>query len=54
MTDGENKLMIPEGEIEGINGDIGIDIPIILYIKEITNKNPQYAAGKSTQYATMT
>ena len=51
--DVENKLMIPEGEMGGINWDIGIDIYIILYVKEITN-NPQYTTGNSAKYAIMT
>ena len=38
----------------GINCEIGIDIYILLYIKQITNKNLLYSTGNSTQYSVMT
>ena len=43
-----------QGEIgRGINWEIGIDIHILLYIKQITNKNLMYSTGNSTQYSVM-
>ena len=39
---------------EGINWGIGIDIYILVYIKQITNKVPLYSRGNSTQYSVMT
>ena len=35
----------------GINWEIGIDIYTLLYIKQVTNKNPLYSTGNSTQYS---
>ena len=42
------------GEVDGeINWEIGIDIYTLLYIKQITNKNPLYSTGNSVQYSVM-
>ena len=35
----------------GINWEIGIDIYMLLYIKQVTNKNLLYSTGNSTQYS---
>ena len=35
-----------QGEKGGINWEIGIDIHILLYIKQITNKDILYSTGK--------
>ena len=34
----KNKFKVTKGEV-GVNWEIGIDIYILLYIKQITNKN---------------
>ena len=39
VTDVENKLMVTKGKRRVINWDMRIDIYILLYIKQITNKN---------------
>ena len=38
----------------GINWEIEIDIYILLYIKQITNKDLLYSTGNLTQYSVMT
>ena len=38
----------------GINGEIGIKIHTLLYIKQIRNKNVLYSTGNSTQRSVMT
>ena len=38
----------------GINWEIGIDVYILLYIKQITSKNLLYSTRNSTQYSVMT
>ena len=35
----------------GINWNTGIDTYILLYIKQITNKDPLYKERNSTQYS---
>ena len=35
---------------EGINREVGIDIYILLYITQVTNKDLPYSTGNSTQY----
>ena len=43
--------MVTKGEIWGrINWEIGIDIYTLLYIKQITNRNPLYSTGNSALY----
>ena len=37
----------------GFQGVRGIDIYMLLYIKEITNKDLLYSTGNSTQYSVM-
>ena len=37
----------------GLNWKIGIDVYILLYIKQITNKDLLYSTGNSTQYSVM-
>ena len=37
-----------------INWEIGIDIYIVLYIKQITKRNLLYSTGNSTQYSVIT
>ena len=37
----------------GINWEIGIDLYMLLYIKQITNKNLLCSTGNSTQYSVM-
>ena len=37
----------------GINWEIGTDMYILPYIKQITNKNLLYSTGNSTQYSVM-
>ena len=50
LTDTENKLMVKEGERwGGINEEVGINIYILLYTKEITNKNLLYGTENYTQ-----
>ena len=46
--------MVTRGEGGGINWEIGIDIYTLLYIKQITNKDPLYSTENSTQYYIMT
>ena len=38
----------------GINWEIGIDIYILLYIKQITKKDLLYSTGNSSQYSVIT
>ena len=38
--------MVTRQEKGGINGEIGVDMHILLYIKEITNKDLLYSTGK--------
>ena len=38
----------------GINWEIGIDIYILLYIKQITNKDLLHSTGNSTQNSILT
>ena len=50
LTDTENKLMVKEGERwVRTNEDVGINIYILLYIKEITNKNLLYSTENYIQ-----
>ena len=37
----------------GIKWEIGIDIYILLYIKQINNKDLLYSTGNSSQYSAM-
>ena len=37
-----------------VNWEIGIDIYILLYIKQTTNKNLLYSTGNSIQYSVIT
>ena len=46
VTDVENKLMITVG---GAIGEIGIDIYVLLCIKQITDENQLYSTGNCTQ-----
>ena len=49
LTDTENKLTVKEGERwGGIDEEVGINIYILLYIKEITNKNLPYSTENYT------
>ena len=41
------------GREGGINGETGIDIYTVLYIKQIINNNLQYGTRNSTQYSVM-
>ena len=51
----KTNLWLPEGKVgEGINWEIGIDIYTLLYIKQITNTDPLYSTGNSSQYSVMT
>ena len=43
-----------QGGRGGINWKIGIDIYILLCIKQITNENLLYNTGNSTQYSVVT
>ena len=55
LTDFKNKLMVTrDGRGGGINWEMGIDIYIPLYIKQITHKGLLYGTGNSTQYSVMT
>ena len=47
----KTKLWLSEGKDGGINWEIDIDIYILLYIKQITNKDPLYKERNSTQYS---
>ena len=38
--------MVTRQEKGGINGEIGVDMHILLHIKEITNKDLLYSTGK--------
>ena len=55
LTDIENKLMVTKGEMwvegGGINQELGMNINIILNIRQITNKDLLYVTGTSTQYS---
>ena len=42
------------GKGGGINWEIGIDIYILLYIKQITNKDLLCSTGNSSQHSVMT
>ena len=55
-TVAENNLMVTKGEKggEGINQEIEVDVYILLYRKQIANKNLLYSTGNSTQYSIMT
>ena len=50
-SDTKNKLMVKEGERWGgmMNEEVGINIYILLYIKEGTNKNLLYSTENYTQ-----
>ena len=41
------------GRVGGINWETGIDIYILLCIKQITDKDLLYSTGNSTQYYVM-
>ena len=43
----EIKLPRENGD-GGVNQEIGIDIYTLLYVKQITNKDPWYSTGNST------
>ena len=43
-------LPVGEGWREGIVGEFGIDMYILLYLKRITNKDQPYSTGSSAQY----
>ena len=45
------QTWLPGGKGGGINWEIGIDIYILLYIKQITDKDLLYSTGNSTQYS---
>ena len=51
--DVKNKLMDTRISKGGINGEIGLDINTLRYIKQITNKNFLSSTGKSIQYSAM-
>ena len=53
VTDVENKLWLPGGKRGGIDRKIKIDTYTLLYIKQITNEDPLYGPGDSTQYSVM-
>ena len=51
-TDFKNKFMVTKRVgAGGINWNTGIDTYILLYIKQITNKDPLYKERNSTQYS---
>ena len=53
LTDLENKLMTIKGEgcREGIFGECGVDMYILLYLRQITNQQDlMYETGNSAQY----
>ena len=51
----ENRLIVSKREGVGeINWGIGIEVYILLHIKQITNKNLPYSTGNSTQYIVIT
>ena len=54
-TDIDNKVTGTKGESgrRGKNWETGIDICILLYMRQITNKNLLYSTGNSTQYSVM-
>ena len=53
VTDVENT-QLPGGKAgEGLNGEIGIDVHALLYIKQMTNKDLPYSTGNSSQYSVM-
>ena len=49
LSDVENEHVVYQVEKRrgGINWEIGIDIYTLLYIKQITNKDPPYSTEKS-------
>ena len=47
-------LMVRVERGGGINWEIGIDIYILLYIKEVNNKGLLYSTGNNIQYSVMT
>ena len=47
--------MVTKGEVWGQrNQELGINIYILLYIRQITNKDLLYSTGKSAQYSVIT
>ena len=55
VTDTEDNLIVTWGKgRRGINWEIGIDIYMLLYIKQMSNKHMLYLTGNSTPYYVMT
>ena len=51
----KTNLWLPRGRLGGgINQEIGIHIYILLYVKQILNKDLLYSTGNSTQYSVIT
>ena len=49
------NLWIPNGKgVDGMNWEIGIDIYILLHIKQKTNENLLYSTGNSIQSSVVT
>ena len=47
------QIYVYQGIRGGIRWEIGTDIYTLQYIKQVTNKNPLYSTGNSTQYSVM-
>ena len=43
-----------EGWWGGIDYEFGIDMYILLYLKQVTNKDLLYSTGNATQYSVIT
>ena len=50
----ETNIVTKEGVGAVLNQEVGINIYIILYIKQITNKDLPYSTGNYTQYFVIT
>ena len=45
------KLMVTRGQGKRVNWEIETDVHILVYIKQITNKDLPYSTGNSTHYS---
>ena len=46
--------MVTKGEMRGLNQQFGVNIYVLLYIKQVTNKDLLHGTGKSTQFSVIT
>ena len=54
LTDLQNKSIVSRGKGRGEDWEFGIDMNTLLYLKQITNKDPLYSTGNSIEYSVIT